>query len=142
VNHHLLQCAINISYVNWEYFLDLKFIMELHEKVKFFRKVKKLSQESIAFEIGLNQSQYSRRESGVIKFNSQEILVLSNILEVNPSELFSDQTVLLNNKNQQGGNFAQYISLPAELMEQYEKRLQEKDELIQLLKDKISLLEK
>ena len=128
--------------MNWEYFLALDFIMELHEKVKFFREVKKLSQESIAFELGLNQSQYSRRESGVIKFNSQEILVLSNILEVNPSELFSDQTVVLNNKNQQGGNFAQYISLSAELMEQYEKRLQEKDELIQILKDKISLLEK
>jgi transcriptional regulator with XRE-family HTH domain len=116
--------------------------MKLHEKVKYFREAKKLSQESIAIELGLNQSQYSRRENGSIKFNGEEIELLSKLLKVNPSELFGDQSVILNNKDQKGGNFAQYITLPKELIQQYELRIKEKDEVIKLLKDKIILLEK
>ena len=114
--------------------------MKLHEKVKFYRESKRISQESIAYELGLNQSQYSRRENGSIKFNSEEIALLGKLLEVNPSELFGEDSIILNNNHQQGGNFAQYIALPDELIQQYEIRLKEKDELIQLLKENIELL--
>ncbi len=133
----------SIVYVIREYYLYLnkKVDMKLHEKVKYFREVKKISQDSIAHELGLNQSQYSRRENGSIKFNSEEIASLSKILDVNPAELFGDQSIIFNNKDQSGGNFAQYINLPEELINQYELRLKEKDEIIQLLKDKINLLE-
>jgi transcriptional regulator with XRE-family HTH domain len=116
--------------------------MNLHEKVKFFRETKRLSQENVAYELGLNQSQYSRRESGAIKFNVEEIDKLSKILEVSANELFGDETVIFNNNDQKGGNFAQFISTPNELIEQYELRIKEKEEIIQLLKDKIDLLEK
>ena len=53
--------------------------MKLHEKVKFYRESKRISQESIAHELGLNQSQYSRRENGSIKFNSEEIALLGKL---------------------------------------------------------------
>jgi transcriptional regulator with XRE-family HTH domain len=128
-----------------EYFLDLfqiKGEMKVHEKVKFFREAKRLSQESIAFNLGLNQSQYSRRENGSIKFNADEIAKLSSLLEVSTNELFGEDTIIFNNNDQKGGNFGQYINLPQELLNQYEKRIAEKDEIISLLKDKISLLEK
>ncbi len=116
--------------------------MKVHEKVKFFREAKRLSQESIAFNLGLNQSQYSRRENGSIKFNADEIAKLSSLLEVSTNELFGEDTIIFNNNDQKGGNFGQYINLPQELLNQYEKRIAEKDEIISLLKDKISLLEK
>ncbi len=116
--------------------------MKLHEKVKYYREIKRLSQESMAFELGLNQSQYSRRENGSIKFDSEEISNLSKILDVSASELFGDEAVIFNNTNQSGGNFGQYVQLPEELIKQYETRLKEKDEMIQFLKERLQLLEK
>ena len=116
--------------------------MKLHDKVKFYRELKRLSQENVAFDLGLNQSQYSRRESGTIKFNAEEIEKLSKLLDVSANELFSDETVVFNNSNQTGGNFGQYISTPIDLINQYELRINEKDEVISLLKDKIESIEK
>ena len=116
--------------------------MKLHEKVKFYRELKRFSQENVAFDLGLNQSQYSRRESGAIKFNVDEIDKLSKILDVSANDLFGDETIVFNNVDQKGGNFGQYISTPEKLIEQYEFRLKEKDAIILLLNDKIELLVK
>lgn len=113
--------------------------MELHEKVKFYREAKKLSQDSVAYNLGLDQSQYSRRENGTIQFKSDEISKLCETLEISPLELFNSETVIFNNTNQQGGNFGQYISFPEELQKQYELRIKEKDEMINVLKEEISL---
>ena len=115
--------------------------MKLHEKVKYYREIKRLSQESVAFELGLNQSQYSRRENGSIKFDADEISHLSKILDVSATELFGDEAVIFNNTNQSSGNFGQYIQLPEEIIRQYEKRLMEKDEMIQFLKERVLFLE-
>jgi transcriptional regulator with XRE-family HTH domain len=113
--------------------------MELHEKVKFYREAKKLSQDSVAYNLGLDQSQYSRRENGTIQFKSDEISKLCETLEISPVELFNSESVIFNNTNQQGGNFGQYISFPEELQKQYELRIKEKDEMINVLKEEISL---
>ena len=113
--------------------------MELHEKVKFYREAKKLSQDSVAYNLGLDQSQYSRRENGTIQFKSDEISKLCETLEISPVELFNSESVIFNNTNQQGGNFGQYIAFPEELQKQYELRIKEKDEMINVLKEEISL---
>lgn len=129
--------------MKWEYDLSLQkdLHMKLHEKVKYYREIKRLSQESMAFELGLNQSQYSRRENGSIKFDSEEISNLSKILDVSASELFGDEAVIFNNTNQSGGSFGKYVQLPEELIKQYEIRLKEKDEMIQFLKERVLFLE-
>ena len=116
--------------------------MEILERVKFYREAKRISQESVAFKLGLDQSQYSRRESGMIKFDSDEITKVCEVLEVTPMELFNTESVIFNNTNQQGGNFGQYIALPEDLIKQYDLRLKEKDEMIALLKEKIANLNK
>ncbi len=115
--------------------------MKLHDKVKLFRENKWLSQESIAFELGLSQSQYSRRESGSIKFNSDDIIKLSKILEVSLDELFGDDIIIFNNNNQKGGVFGNNVFIPEDLINQYQLRIQEKDDFILLLKEKIKKLE-
>src|SRR5690554_5537091 len=108
--------------------------MKLHEKVKTIREDKKLSQDFIAHELGLSQSQYSRRENGEIKFDADEILQLSKTLDTKVSELYGEETNVFNNNNQNGGAFGQFVTIPDKLIELYEKRLQEKDEMIELLK--------
>ena len=62
--------------------------MKLHEKVKLLRDDKKLSQDFLAHELGLDQSQYSRREKGEIQFVPEEIKKLSKLLETTISNLF------------------------------------------------------
>lgn len=108
--------------------------MKIHERVKIIREEKKLSQDFIAHELGLSQSQYSRRENGEIKFDVDEILRLSKALETKVSELYGEETNVFNNSNQKGGTFGQFVTIPDKLIEQYENRLQDKDEIIALLK--------
>lgn len=108
--------------------------MKLHEKVKLLRDDKKLSQDFLAHELGLDQSQYSRREKGEIQFVPEEIKKLSKLLETTISNLFGEETIIFNNNDQNGGNFGQYLTFPEKLIEQYELRIKEKDDLITLLR--------
>jgi len=108
--------------------------MKLHEKVKQLREEKKLSQDYMAHELGLSQSQYSRRESGQISFVAEEISQLAKLMETTIAELYGEETIIFNNHDQKGGNFGQYFTIPDKLIEQYEARLKEKDEMIRMLK--------
>jgi transcriptional regulator with XRE-family HTH domain len=112
--------------------------MKLYEKVKLFREDKKLPQEYIAHELGLSQSQYSRRESGSIKFIPEELRKLSKILEIPIAQLFDEESNSFSVQTQNGGNFAQYITLPEKLIDQYEQRIKEKDDIISFLKEKFN----
>lgn|GEM_PF-333996 len=112
----------------------------IHNRVKTIRESKKISQDFLASELGLNQSQYSRRENGEIKFDTDEVLKLSSLLEASVAELFGQESAIFNNHNQKGGNFGQYISVSEKLIEQYEKRLLDKDRIIELLSHKIEEL--
>lgn len=114
--------------------------MTVFEKVKFFREKQGYSQEKLAYQLGIEQSQYSRRESGQVKFSIDEVVAISKILNLDISELVSDQTVVFNSSNQSGGSFGQYINIPESLIIQYEQRLKEKDEMISLLKNMIENL--
>lgn len=111
--------------------------MKLHERIKSIREEKKLSQESVAYELGMSQSQYSRRESGEVNFLADEIMIISKALDTKIAELYGEETTIFNNHHQKGGNFGYYITIPELLIEQYEKRLKEKDEIIQMLKSKL-----
>lgn len=111
--------------------------MKLHERVKTIREQKRYSQEHIAHELGLSQSQYSRRENGEIKFDADEILQVSKILDTKISELFGEETNFFSIHTQKGGVFGQFVTIPDKLIELYEKRLADKDEIIRILKKKL-----
>jgi transcriptional regulator with XRE-family HTH domain len=114
--------------------------MEVFEKVRFFREGKKLSQEYVSSVLDIEQSQYSRRESGQIPFSINELEKLSGVFDVEISEFFKEKTIIFTSNNQSGGSFGQYVSVPDRLIEQYEMRIKEKDELIELLKEQIENL--
>lgn len=112
--------------------------MKLHERVKTIREGKKYSQEHMAFELGLSQSQYSRRENGEIKFDTDEIFKISKILDTKISELFGEETNVFSIHTQKGGVFGQFVTIPDKLIELYEKRIADKDEMIEILKKQMN----
>lgn len=114
--------------------------MTTGERVKYYREQRKLSQEFISTQLGLNQSQYSRRESGAMKFNTEEIIQLAKVLEIEITDLLSEAPVFHIN-NQQGGNYSHNVFSPEELIKQYEKRIEDKDAVIALLTKQIEVLQ-
>ena len=109
--------------------------MQVHEKIKAIREEKKLSQGYLAQELGLDQSQYSRREKGEIPFVPNEILKISKLLKTSISNLFGEETSI----DQKDVRLGQNVSIDEKLIEQYELRIKEKEEMIALLKSKIKL---
>ena len=127
-------CDINIFYI-----FTKKIPMKIHEKIKEVRESKKISQEFIAHKLGLDQSQYSRRESGEIKILAEEIISLFKILETKISELYSEEGNVFNSIDQKGGAFGQYVTIVSDkLIEQFEIRIAEKDVQIKDLKNQLS----
>ena len=116
--------------------------MILHEKIKEIREEKKLSQSYLAHELGLDPSQYSRREKGEIDFKPKEIILLSKKLETPIAKLFGEETNVFNNIDQKGGSFGQYVTTSEKLIEQFEIRLIEKEDMIAQLKMIVEKLSK
>jgi transcriptional regulator with XRE-family HTH domain len=56
-------------------------MVDLH-LIKHARLTKGYSQEKLAFDMGLSQSQYSRRENGIIEMNIDELNKIFIILEL------------------------------------------------------------
>lgn len=116
--------------------------MKVFERVKTIRERKRISQNAIAYKLDLDQSQYSRRENGRVPFSAAEIEEIAAVLEINISELYGEATATFNNHDQNGGAFGQYITVPDKLIEQYEKRIEEKETIISLLNEQIEILKK
>ncbi|MGR7813981.1 helix-turn-helix domain-containing protein [Lacinutrix undariae] len=90
--------------------------MDLATKVKLLREDKKISQEFVSHQLGLSQSQYSRRENGEVKFVAEEIGKLAKLLEVSVSHIYGEETNSFTVHTQNGGNFGQYIQVSENLL--------------------------
>ena len=107
-------------------------------KLKQLRKQKGLSQEQVSDYLNVSQSAYARIENGESHSWSTHIDKICEVFEIKPEELFKDENIIVNS-NQQGGQFNNAIiinQLSEKLIEQYEIRLKEKDEIIAELKAK------
>jgi transcriptional regulator with XRE-family HTH domain len=65
--------------------------MTLGEKIRKLRKQKKLSQEALANEAGINSNHLSRLERGVFQPSIEVLKKLALTLEVNVDSLLSDE---------------------------------------------------
>jgi transcriptional regulator with XRE-family HTH domain len=63
-------------------------MVDLH-LIKHARLTKGYSQEKLAFDMGLSQSQYSRRENGIIEMNIDELNKIFIILELKADDYVS-----------------------------------------------------
>lgn len=109
------------------------------KKLQSLRKQKGLSQEHIANKLYISQSAYARIENGESHSWANHINELCEIFEITPEELVNNESVIINH-NQQGGNSTNALivnQLSEKLIEQYEERLKEKDEIIKDLRERL-----
>lgn len=97
------------------------------------RVEKGFSQEQISDLLGITQSQYSRRESGVIKISKKEWDSLSKILESNLEDIYEpeDGIYIINNENANGnysGSQNHFSQIPDHLIETMRKYIEKLEE--------------
>src|SRR5690554_1903707 len=88
------------------------------EKIKELRIEKKLTQEDVAFELDITQSQYVRLERGECEFDFEKLNRIAVLFQINPNEIieFEEKYVLINsyngtNKGSNSNNFASSIEV-------------------------------
>ncbi|MBP6089712.1 MAG: helix-turn-helix transcriptional regulator [Crocinitomicaceae bacterium] len=126
---------------------------KLHKKIRMLRKFNELSQENIAYELGLSQSQYSRRENGVIDFSVAELLKLCKIFNVNYEEILnpsddsnekerliqtkfdlSDKAAIKNRQH----SIIDFILQALEIVVETDLEIKEKEDIINSLKSRLN----
>ena len=114
------------------------------EKIKNLRKSRNLSQEEVAEFIHVSQSTYARIESGASNSWAGYILPLCELFGIQPEELLKTDHIVINNNNTSCQYSGGYVvnQLSDKLIEQYEKRLTEKDTLIAYLQKELEELKK
>ncbi len=119
-------------------------MMLVGAKLKRIREEKRYSQQEIAAILQVSQKTYSNMESDKSKPTIEQLSTLSTFLDFNLLELLQEQGIVFNQNNNFTDNSTGVVvnNLPENLMAQFEARLQEKEEIIILLKEKISWLEK
>ena len=112
------------------------------EKIKNLRKSRNLSQEEVAEFIHVSQSTYARIESGASNSWAGYILTLCELFGIQPEELLKTDHIVINNNNTSCQYSGGYVvnQLSDKLIEQYEKRLVEKDTLIAYLQKELEEL--
>jgi len=112
------------------------------EKIKNLRKSRNLSQEEVAEFIHVSQSTYARIESGASNSWAGYILPLCELFGIQPEELLKTDHIVINNNNTSCQYSGGYVvnQLSDKLIEQYEKRLVEKDTLIAYLQKELEEL--
>jgi transcriptional regulator with XRE-family HTH domain len=111
-------------------------------KLKELRKQKGLSQEQVSEVLKISQSAYARIEKGESGSWAMHLNKIAELYEVTPEDIVKNETITVNS-NQQGGQSTNAViinQLSEKLIEQYEARLKEKDELINLLQEQNNYL--
>lgn len=110
------------------------------KKILELRKERKLTQEQVANRLFISQSSYARIESGKSYSWANHIQSLCDIFEITPEELVNKENVIVH-QLQHSDEFTQISHLYEKLIEQYEERLREKDEIIRELLERLNNLE-
>jgi len=114
------------------------------EKIRKLRKAKGFSQEDMTDRLHISQSAYARIENGESHSWAAHIERLSEILEVKPENLLTDETNNFSSLDQLGGFAFQNVGtittinsfLSEKLVEQYEERIKELKDQVDYWKSK------
>jgi transcriptional regulator with XRE-family HTH domain len=102
------------------------------------RKQKSWSQEQTADYLNISRSAYQRIEVGEGYSWASNLEKICEVFDIQPEVLIKEENVVINNNQQGGSSTNAYVinQLSDKLIEQYEIRLKEMEELITILKSK------
>lgn len=69
-------------------------MINIADRLKQLRSIKKLSQKQVAVELGIDQGQYSRMESGKVEPTLSSLQKIADVLDISLSELLKDNSDL------------------------------------------------
>ncbi|GHT42239.1 hypothetical protein FACS189437_10040 [Bacteroidia bacterium] len=109
--------------------------MLIGEKLLNLRKQKGLTQKQLACDLKVSSSTISNYELGLTKPDIEVLCKISEYFHIPIQNLVSEeQYTFFNSENSGGNNGYVNVFLPEKLIEQYEMRLKEKDEMIAMLR--------
>lgn len=107
------------------------------KRIKDLRLKKGFSQDFMAEHLCISQSAYAKLETGKTYTWAKHLEKLCEILDVKPEDIVKQEQIVINQNNKGHSNNAYIINqLSEKLIEQFEKRLRDKDEIIALLKER------
>ena len=116
--------------------------MHIGTKIRKLRELKGYSQEYMASQLGMVQTNYSKIERGETKdMTVKRLEEIAKVLEVTPATIlnFDEKQVLNNTSNHQEGGYSGNIMYIKESFDrerkQYEARLKHQDEEIAFLRE-------
>ena len=115
--------------------------MEIGKKLRTLRAERGFTQEKMADLLSIPQASYSNLENNKGRIDLKTIQKIAEIYEMDVIDLLKEEGLSFNQKNKKGDNNGLVINqLSDKLIEQYEIRLKEKDEVIADLKQLIKEL--
>lgn len=110
----------------------------IKQKLIIKRKERNLTQEELAFKLGLDTSNYNRRENGVTKISKKEWDKMAKVLEVKLEEIYEpeDGVYLINNEKPKetyssipnhNGNYNEFV---LETLKKYIQKLEEENAML------------
>ena len=112
----------------------------ISEKIRSLREKKGFTQEEIAEHLHISPSAYARMERGESNSWASHLERLCSLFDISASELFNTDTLILNQKNVKSNNNNNGYTinhLSEKLIDQYEARIAEKDDIIEELKERL-----
>jgi transcriptional regulator with XRE-family HTH domain len=111
-------------------------------RIRKIREEKNISQENMAIELDLTQSNYGRLEKDDKRLTVPKLQKISEVLKVSVSYLFNEQSSKVIHQHDNENPCAYNVEhlhqnnkeITDKLIEQYELRLKEKDEFIKFVK--------
>lgn len=103
----------------------------VHEKLKNFRKSKNITQQQMARLCAMEQTTYSRKESGKSSITEEEWQRFSKVLETTVEDIKTEDKMVFKNENCTFTDNAvgiQYVNIPKEVLDtilRYNQKLEE-----------------
>lgn len=117
--------------------------MEIGRKLRTLRAEKNYTQEKMADLLKMPQTTYSNLENNKGKLDLNVIERIATIFGIDVLDILKDDSLIFNQKNKTGSNNGLVINhLSEKLIEQYEIRLAEKENIIKQLQGEIDNLKK